>query len=158
MTEVLHDQNEQRNPRPIGRFLLGLEDFSGQFDPIEYAATFARTGDNFQKHKHKSVKVGGDEVAVDGRSVELEFEISRFAYIWRIIVFAEKHKAEDVSTGYQPHGGETYELHCAMPKSSGCYAEYGNQRNIIRRQEFDDSRHLNMLQGVVERIVRVCED
>lgn len=157
MTEVLNDQNEQRNPRPIGRFLLGMEDFSGEYDPMEYARNFARNGDNFQKHKHKSTRVDGEELVVDGRKVELEFEISRFAYIWRIIVFAEKHKTEHLATGYQPHGGETYELHCAVPNPSGTYAEYGNQRNIIRRREFDDPEHLNMLQGVVERIVRVSE-
>lgn len=156
MTEVLHEQNEQqetRNPRPIGRFLLGLEEFYGKNDPMDYARTFARTGDNFQRHKHKSVKVFGDEVMIDGRKVELEFEISRFAYIWRIVVFAEKHLTEHLSTNYNPHGGEMYELHCAVPQSRGSYAEYGNQRNAIRRREFDSAEQLSMLQGVIERVV-----
>jgi hypothetical protein len=158
MTEVLHDQNEQRNPRPIGRFLLGMEGFEGRYDPIEFASSFARSGDRFQKHKHKSVRVDGEEVLIDGRKVEVEFKISRYAYIWRIIVFAEKHLTEHLSTNYQPHGGETYELHCAVPKSSGTYAEYGAQRNIIRQREFNEDSQLAILQGVVERVVRLSYD
>lgn len=154
MTEVLNNQNEQRDSRPIGRFLLGMEEFEGLHDPVEFAATFARTDGNFHKHRHKSVRVDGEDVFVDGRKVELEFEISRYAYIWRIIVYAEQHRTEHLSTNYSPHGGETYELRCSTPKPSGTYAEYGNQRNIIRRREFDDPQQLRMLQGVVERIVQ----
>lgn len=158
MTEVLNTQNEQRQPRPIGRFLLGMEDFSGKNDPVEYAAEFVRSSDNFQKYKHTSVKVDSEELSIDGRNVELEFEIGRYAYIWRIIVFAEQYKTEHLSTGYQPHGGETYELHCSTPVSSGRYAEYGNLRNIIRRRDIDTPEQLNMLQGVIERLVRLQDD
>lgn len=155
MTEVLKHQNEQRDARPIGRFLLGMEDFSGKYNPMEYAEKFARSDGNFQKHKHKSVRVNDEDVMVDGRKVELEFEISEFAYIWRIIVFAERYRTEHLSTNYQPHGGEVYELHCAIPKSSGSYEEYGSQRNIIRRREFDNSDQLNMLQGIIERVIQI---
>lgn len=153
MREAYQPDNSTPIERPIGRFLLGMEEFEGLNDPVEFAATFARTDGNFQKHRHKSVRVNGEDVHVDGRKVELEFEISRYAYIWRIIVFAEQHRTEHLSTNYSPHGGETYELHCSTPKPSGTYAEYGNQRNIIRRREFESPEQIRMLQGVVERVV-----
>lgn len=161
MTEVLHDKNDQQNERkarPIGRFLLGMEEFVGKNDPMEFATQYARTGDNFQKHKHKSVRVDGAEVLIDGRRVEVEFEISKFAYIWKIIVFAEQHRAEHLSTNYHPHGGEMYELHCAVPENSGKYAEYGIHRHIIRQREFDSMDQISILQGVIERVIQLQND
>lgn len=158
MTEVLNDQNEQRDPRPIGRFLLGLEEYRGKNDPYTYAKEFAMRPGNFSRFKHTSLKVGShDEVTVDGRNVELEFEISKYAYIWKIIVFAERHLTEHLSTGYIPHGGERYELHCALPKSHANYYERGVQGRVIRQREFDSEDELQTLQGLIERLIESGE-
>jgi hypothetical protein len=148
--------HENSDERPIGRFLLGLDEYEGRHDPYEYARDFARTDGNFQRYKHISREVPDTrEIEVDGRKVDLKFEISRYAYIWRIIVFAERHRTEHLSTNYQPHGGEVYDLYCATPKPAGKYYEYGNQRNIIRQREFNSPEQIRILQGVVERLVDI---
>ena len=148
-------QNEIRDLRPIGRFLLGLEDYKGEHDRMTYAEEFGRRPGNFQKYRHKSLKVSeaDQELFLDGRKVTLEFSIDRYAYIWKIIVAAEVRLTEHIGTNYHSHGGEQYELHCASPKSSGSYSEYGSQGKPIREREFDSEEILNKIQGIVERLV-----
>lgn len=156
MTEVLSEQNEQRNGRPIGRFLLGLDDFVGQNDPLEYASRFSHLPGNFQKYRHKRVKVPGAsrDILIDGREVTLEFSIARTALIWTVNIAAERHTVEHIGMNYQPHGGEIYELHCSKPKSHGRYVEYGLQRRPLRQNEFDNPTTLNVIQGLVEQLIR----
>lgn len=155
MTEVLSEQNEQRDGRPIGRFLLGLDGFAGRTDPLEYASKFSQLPDNFRKYRHKRATVTGTskDILIDGREVTLEFTIARTALIWTVNVAAERHMVEDIAANYQPHGGETYELYCAKPRSRGRYTEYGLQRRALRQHEFDEPDILSKLQGLVERIV-----
>ncbi|MDQ5982826.1 MAG: hypothetical protein QG549_824 [Patescibacteria group bacterium] len=155
MTEVLSEQYEQRDGRPIGRFLLGLDGFAGQNDPLEYASRFSQLPDNFRKYRHKRVKVPGTnkDILIDGREVTLEFSIARTALIWTVNVAAEQHTIEDIAVNYQPHGGEIYELHCAAPQSNGRYIEYGLQRRALRQHEFYQPETLMILQGVVEQII-----
>lgn len=155
MTEVLSEQNEQRDGRPIGRFLLGFDGFAGQNDPLEYASRFSQLPDNFRKYRHKRATVTGTskDILIDGREVTLEFTIARTALIWTVNVAAERHTIEDIATNYQPHGGEIYELHCATPQTHGRYIEYGLQRRALRQHEFDSVETLLILQGVVERLV-----
>lgn len=155
MTEVLSEQNEQRDGRPIGRFLLGFDDYVGQYDPLEYATRFSHLQGNFRKYKHKRVNVheASKDVVIDGRQVTLEFSIARTALIWTVNVAAQRHTIDDIATNYQPHGGETYELHCANPKSHGRYVEYGLQRVPLRQHEFDTPDVLNRLQGLVENLI-----
>lgn len=155
MTEVLSEQNEQREPRPIGRFLLGLDDYVGHEDPMEYATRFAQQPDNFRKYRHRSaaVTVMNKEVTIDGRGVTLEFEIGRFALVWTVTVAAERHRIENLATAYIPHGGELYQLHCAKPKSFGTYREYNMQRRIQAQTVFESPEALNHLQGLVETLL-----
>lgn len=155
MTEVLSEQNEQRDPRPIGRFLLGIETYSGQYDPLTFATEFAHIPGNFQKYKHKTAKVGNmnRDIIIDGREVSLEFSIARSALIWTVSIAAEKHRIEDLSTGYIPHGGEQYELHCAKPNSHGIYREYDMQRRTLKQFRYDDMEVLLCIQGLVENLV-----
>ncbi len=156
MTEVLNNQNEERNPRPIGRFLLGLEDYKGEQDPFEYASEFASRPGNFAKFKHKSLNVGNTrDIMIDGRGMTLDFSISRYAYIWKIIIFAERHLTEHLSTNYTPHGGERYEIRCSVAKSQGSYTEYGVQGMAIKNREFDSAEQLQTLQGLIESIIDV---
>lgn len=155
MTEVLSEQNEQRDPRPIGRFLLGLDGYSGRHDPLTYASQFAHLPGNFQKHKHRSAKVEdiNKDIVIDERQVTLEFSIARSALIWTVTVSAERHRMGDIATGYIPHGGEQYELHCAKPKSFGIYRQFDMQRRIMKQHEFDAPDVLNRLQGLVENLL-----
>lgn len=155
MTEVLSEQNEQRDGRPIGRFLLGFDDYNGHHDSLTYATNFVNIPGNFQKYKHKTVvvKEANNDLRIDGRDVVLAFSIARSALIWTVTVAAERHRIDDLSTGHIPHGGERYELHCAKPKSFGTYREYDMQRRAMRQQEFDSPVLLNRLQGVVETLL-----
>lgn len=155
MTEVLSEQNEQRDGRPIGRFLLGFDDYNGRHDSLTYATDFVNMPGNFQKYKHKRVvvKEANRDIHIDGRDVELAFAIARSALIWTLTVAAERHRVDDLSTGYIPHGGEQYELHCAKPQSFGMYHEYNMQRRIMRQQHFDSPDVLSCLQGVVETLL-----
>lgn len=153
MTEILREQNEQPDPRPIGRFLLGMQDYHGQHDPFSFAAEFAAQPGNFRKYKHKSSTVQMDEpIKIDGRQVTLEFKIDHMAYIWKIIVAAEQRRTDNIHTNYLTHGGERYELHCSIPKSHGKYQEYGAQGTALRQMDFDSEPLLRKLQGIVERI------
>lgn len=155
MTEVLSEQNEQREPRPIGRFLLGLDDFVGREDPLEYATRFSQQPDNFRMYRHRSVNVplANKELTIDGRGVTLEFAIGRSALVWTVTIAAERHRIEDFATAYIPHGGEQYQLHCANPKSFGTYREYGMQRRIQTQKSFETPAALNHLQGLVETLL-----
>lgn len=155
MTEVLSEQNEQRDPRPIGRFLLGFDNFAGKNDPMDFASDFARQPGNFQKYKHRSLAVPGvdTEFLIDGRKVTLEFSIARSALIWTVSIAAEKHRIEDLSTGHIPHGGEQYELHCAKPNSHGMYREYDMQRSTRKQFRYDDTEVLLCIQGLVENLI-----
>jgi hypothetical protein len=154
MTEVLNDQNEQRNPRPIGRFLLGLEGYTSEHDPFEYAKNFVSQSGNFHKYRNKFLKIKEQhELDIDGRAVELEFSVSRNAYIWKVIMAAEQFSTESIGTAYVPHGVDKYELRCAQPKSRAEYRESNVQGIVIRRREFADDERLAMLQGLVERLL-----
>lgn len=159
MTEFLREQNEHRDPRPIGRFLLGMHDYAGVHDPFAFAAEFAMQPGNFRKYKHKSANVQMDEpIQIDGRNVTLEFKIDHMAYIWKIIVAAEQRRAADITTNYLSHGGERYELHCSIPKSHGHYQEFGAQGIALRQMDFDSEFLLQKLQGVVEFIISAAQD
>ena len=155
MTEVLPTQNDQqRNPRPIGRFLLGFEQYAETKDPFAYAAEFAHLPGNFEKYKHTSLKIesAGDE-AIDDRGVQLEFMIDRYSYVWKIIVAAERHKTEDIGRNYVTHGGEQYELHCSVSKNIGYYREYTSQGMIMRERQIESGDELQTLQGLIEQLV-----
>jgi hypothetical protein len=147
-------QHENRDLRPIGRFLLGLESKAETDDLFLYAREFARRPGNFEKHKHKMRKIETSNAAlIDDRGVQLEFMIDKFSYVWKITVAGEPHKIEDLRTSYNPHGGEQYELHCSVSKNIGYYREYGTQGNVIRQREFEDSEQLQILQGFVEHLL-----
>lgn len=159
MTEVLQDQNEQRNPRPVGRFLLGLEEYEGRHDPFEFAMQYASRPGAFLLHKHVSAKVEvAKDLTIDDRDVKLEFAIERSAYVWRIIVAAERHKTQHLADAYLPHGGELYELRCAQPNSIAVYHEYGVQGRTLRSRKFEEHPLLQKLQGVVEHLLSGIAD
>lgn len=159
MREILqpHDNSDER---PIGRFLIGLEQYSGQHDPYEFAREFAGNSDNFQRYKHNSREVPDIKyLEVDGRRVFLEFCVERYAYVWRIAVAAERlDHAEAIRKNQHPHGGERYELHCATPASRGKYYERGSQGSVIREKEFETKAELNKLQGLVEALLNKVDE
>ena len=154
MTEFFSEQNDQRDPRPIGRFLLGFEDYEETADPFTYAVAFAHLPGHFERHKHKSVKIeDANEKVIDGRSVQLEFKVDRYSYIWKLTIAAEKRHGEDIGTGYVSHGGEQYELHSSVSKNVGYYREYNSQGGVVRERQFDSAEELTALQSLVEQLL-----
>ena len=154
MPEVLNEQNEERDPRPIGRFLLGLEDYASEHSPFEYAKEFVSRAGNFQKYRNKFLKINGQHaVEVDGRAAELEFSIGRNAFIWRIVMAAERFSTEHIGKAHIPNGVQKYELHCMQPKTRAKYHEFNVQGMVIRQREFNDEEQVTMLQGLVERLL-----
>lgn len=154
MTEIISEQKDQRDPRPIGRFLLGFEISTETRDPFTYARDYSRLPGNFEKHKHKSIKIEDtNELTLDGRNVELEFMIDRFGYVWKITIAAEARTSAQLATNYMTHGGEQYELHCSVLKNAGHYREYNSQGGIVRTRQLDSTEELGALQDIVERLL-----
>jgi hypothetical protein len=151
MRERITSHEAPKEERPIGRFLLDIEDTVSEEDPYEYARQFVRRPGNFEKYKHKSIKVG--TANMDGHIVDVEFKIDRFEYVWKVSASGEEYGIDHISRGSIPLGGEIYELHCAEKGTSGSYAELNVQRSVIRSKEFESEKNLQLLQGLIESIV-----
>ncbi len=119
--------------RPVGRFLLGLEDLESKHDTYTYALRFATDYQDILDHNRQASRVAVEEI--DGQRVELEFVADQpnGGYVWRIAV-----------------GAEQYELHADNYETYGTYYEFTSQRAVLRRRHITSMTDLSVLESVVE--------
>ena len=134
MKKSLEHENAEFQ-RPIGRFLLGLEEKRIMHDPYEYAARFAANYRDILNPQWRAARVSVEEMY--GQRVELEFATNSHVhghYTWHLCAKSEQ-----------------YDIFCSENGEWGAtHYEFSSLRAVMRRHEVTDSGVLEGLQSIIE--------